>query len=163
MLWRHAHVSHRAAPAMTSFEYRDITRILPHRPPFLLVDRIVEFEADRRIVGIKNVSINEPYLASEGGRRLLPPSLLMEAMAQVGAILVLAKEEHRDLLIFFGGVTRARYRRPAYAGEQIVIEARVDRLRGRMGRLKGKARIDNTVIAHGMMSFALGSRDELRR
>lgn len=148
---------------MTSFEYPDITRILPHRPPFLLVDRIIGFEPDRRIVGIKNVSVNEPYLATDRGRRLLPPCLLMEAMAQVGAILVLAKEEHRHLLIYFSGVTRARYRRPAYAGEQIVIEAWVNKIRGRMGRLKGVARIDGVVIAHGMMSFALGSRDELQR
>ena len=145
---------------MTSLEYPDITKILPHRPPFLLVDRIIDFEPDRRIVGVKNVSVNEPYLATERGRKILPPSMLMEAMAQVGAILVLAKEEHRNLLIYFGSVTRARYRRPAYAGDQIVIEAWIDKLRGRTGRLKGMARVDGRLIAHGMMSFALGARDE---
>ena len=148
---------------MRTLDYAEITRILPHRPPFLLVDRIIGFEPDRRIVGIKNVAADEPYLATDRGRRLLPPSLLMEAMAQVGAILVLAKDEHRNLLIYFGGVTRARYRRPAYAGDQVVIEAWVDKLRGRMGRLKGAARVDGALIAHGMMSFALGSRHELQR
>jgi 3-hydroxyacyl-[acyl-carrier-protein] dehydratase len=148
---------------MTSFDYHDITKILPHRPPFLLVDRIIGFEPDRRIVGIKNVAANEPYMATERGRRLLPPTMLMEAIAQVGAILVLAKEENRHSLIYFGGVTRARYRRPAYAGDQLLIEAWVDRLRGRMGRLKGAARVDGVLIAHGMMSFALGSRDDFQK
>jgi 3-hydroxyacyl-[acyl-carrier-protein] dehydratase len=148
---------------MTLFDHHDIAKILPHRPPFLMVDRIIGFEPDRRIVGIKNVGADDPYMTSECGRPVLPPTMLMEAMAQVGAILVLAKEENRHLLIFFGGVTRARYRRPAYAGDQLVIEARVDRLRGRMGRLKGAARIDGVLIAHGMMSFALGSRDDLQR
>jgi 3-hydroxyacyl-[acyl-carrier-protein] dehydratase len=148
---------------MTRFDYQDITRILPHRPPFLMVDRIVGFEPDRRIVGIKNVSANEPYMAIDRDRWLLPPTMLMEAIAQVGAILVLAKEENRDSLIYFGGVTRARYRRPAYAGDEVRIEAWVDRLRGRMGRLKGAARVDGILIAYGMMTFALGSRDDFQR
>jgi 3-hydroxyacyl-[acyl-carrier-protein] dehydratase len=148
---------------MTSLNVQDITKILPHRPPFLLVDRIVSLDPDRRIVGIKNVASDEPYMATDCGRRVLPPTMLMEAIAQVGAILVLAKEENRDSLIYFGGVTRARYRRPAYAGDQLLIEAWVDRLRGRMGRLKGAARIDGVLIAHGMMSFALGSRDDVHR
>ena len=148
---------------MTSFDYQDIVRILPHRPPFLLVDRIVGFEPDRHIVGIKNVASDEPYMATDRGRRLLPPTMLMEAIAQVGAILVLAKEENRNALIYFGGVTRARYRRPAYAGDELRIEAWVDRLRGRMGRLKGAARVDGVLIAHGMMTFALGSRDDLQK
>jgi len=145
------------------FDYDAITKILPHRPPFLMVDRIVGFEPNRRIVGLKNVAADEPYLATECGRRLLPPSILMEAMAQVGAILVLAKDEHKNLLIYFGGVTRARYRRPAYAGDQILIEAWVDRLRGRMGRLKGAARVDGVLIAHGMMTFALGSLNDFQK
>ena len=147
---------------MTFFDYHAITQILPHRPPFLLVDRIVGFEPDRRIVGIKNVASDEPYMSTHRGRRLLPPTMLMEAIAQVGAILVLAKPENRDALIYFGGVNRARYRRPAFAGDQLMIEVWVDRLRGRMGRLKGSARVDGALIAHGTMSFALGSRDDLR-
>ena len=83
------------------FDYAAITRILPHRHPFLLVDRITEFEPERRIVGLKNVSSNEPYIARCDGRFVLPPTILMEAMAQVGAILVLAKPENQDRLIFF--------------------------------------------------------------
>jgi 3-hydroxyacyl-[acyl-carrier-protein] dehydratase len=145
------------------FDYAAIARILPHRHPFLLVDRVTEFEPDRRIVGIKNVSSNEPYVVRCDEAFVLPPTILMEAMAQVGAILVLAKPENRDRLIYFLGVTRARYRRPARAGDVVVMEARVDRIRGMMGRLKGEARVDGAVIASGSMSFALGSRDDLPR
>ena len=83
------------------FDYAAITRILPHRYPFLLVDRITEFEPERRIVGLKNVSSNEPYIVRCDGAFVLPPTILMEAMAQVGAILVLAKPEYHDRLIYF--------------------------------------------------------------
>ncbi len=95
-------------------DYAAIERILPHRYPFLLVDRITEFEPDKRIVGIKNVSLNERYLSttSADGRPALPPTILTEAVAQVGAILILAKPENREQLIFFTGIERVRYRRP---------------------------------------------------
>src|SRR4026209_193596 len=92
--------SHMALPL--PLDYSAIERILPHRYPFLLVDRITEFEPDKRIVGIKNVSLNEPYLSrpAGGGRPSLPPTILTEAVAQVGAILILAKPENKDQLIF---------------------------------------------------------------
>ena len=142
------------------FDYAAITRILPHRHPFLLVDRVVEFEADRRIVGIKAVSRDEPYLSRQGGEGFLPPTILMEAMAQVGAILVLTKPEHAHSLILFLGIQRARYRRPVRAGDVVRLEAEIDRLRGRMGRLRGAASVDGRVVADGVMSFALGPREE---
>ena len=87
--------------------------------PFLLVDRITEFEPDQRIVGIKNVSINEPYLSRPaGGRPTLPPTILTEAVAQVGAILILAKPENKDFLMFFRGMERVRFRAPVYPGDR---------------------------------------------
>ncbi|HVL69198.1 MAG TPA: 3-hydroxyacyl-ACP dehydratase FabZ [Vicinamibacterales bacterium] len=142
-------------------DYSAIERILPHRYPFLLVDRITEFEADKRIVGIKNVSLNERYLAhGDGDRPVLPPTILTEAIAQVGAIMILAKPENRDKLIFFMGIEKVRYRRPVYAGDQVVIEALVRRLRSRMGMLRGIARVDGTVVVEGTMTFALGPRNE---
>ena len=99
-------------------DYAAIERILLHRYPFLFVDRITEFEVDKRIVGIKNVSLNERYLspAVKGGRPVLPPTILTEAVAQVGAIMILAKPENRQRLIFFAGIERVRYRRPVHAG-----------------------------------------------
>ncbi len=145
-------------------DYAAIERILPHRYPFLLVDRITELEVDKRIVGIKNVSANERYLSHEAdGTRVLPPTILIEAVAQVGAILVLAKPENRQRLPFFAGIERVRYRRPVHPGDVVVIEAVVVRLRSRMGLLKGTARVDGRLIADGSMTFALGPIPEKTR
>ena len=105
-------------------DYSAIERILPHRYPFLLVDRITEFEPDKRIVGIKNVTLNERYLArSTDDPPVLPPTILTEAVAQVGAIMILAKPENREKLIYFMGIERVRYRRPVHAGDVVEIEA----------------------------------------
>jgi 3-hydroxyacyl-[acyl-carrier-protein] dehydratase len=139
-------------------DYAAIERILPHRYPFLLVDRIIELEVDKRIVGIKNVSLNERYLShpTNGGSPVLPPTILTEAVAQVGAILVLAKPENRQRLPFFAGIERVRYRRPVHPGDVVVIEATVVRMRSRMGLLKGVARVNGQPVIDGTMTFALG-------
>jgi 3-hydroxyacyl-[acyl-carrier-protein] dehydratase len=135
-----------------------IERILPHRSPFLLVDRITEFEPDKRIVGIKNVSSNEPYLSRPTfGRPTMPPTILTEAVAQVGAILILAKPENKDQLIFFRGMERVRFRAPVHPGDVVTIEAKVKRLRSRMGVLEGRASVNGKVVVNGTMTFALGS------
>jgi 3-hydroxyacyl-[acyl-carrier-protein] dehydratase len=137
-------------------DYAAIERILPHRYPFLLVDRITEFEVDKRIVGIKNVSHNDPYLSHSGGEPTLPPTILTEAIAQVGAIMILAKPENRRSLPLFAGIKRVRFRRAVHPGDVVVIEAMVLRLRSKMGLLKGVARVDGKVVVDGTMTFALG-------
>ena len=142
-------------------DHAAIERILPHRYPFLLVDRITGFEPDKRIVGIKNVTLNERYLAhSPDGPPVLPPTILTEAIAQVGAILILAKPENRQRLPFFAGIERVRYRRPVHPGDVVEIEAMVHRLRSRMGILRGVARVEGRVVVEGTMTFALGPRPE---
>src|SRR3979490_1099155 len=124
-------------------DYSAIERILPHRYPFLLVDRITELEPDKRIVGIKNVTLNERYLSRQPGMPpTLRPTILRGASAQVGAILILSKPDNREKLIFFMGIDRVRYRKPVYPGDVVEIEARVKRLRSRMGQLEGVARVD---------------------
>jgi len=147
-----------AAPPFTlPLDYAAIERILPHRYPFLLVDRVIEFEMDKRIVGIKNVSLNERYLAHRPGERpVLPPTILTEAVAQVGAIMILSKPENREKLIYFMGIERVRYRRTVHPGDVVVIEAVVLRLRSRMGLLRGIGRVDGEVAVEGTMTFALG-------
>jgi len=144
-------------------EYAAIERILPHRYPFLLVDRITELEEDKRIVGIKNITLNERYLSYVGGGRrpVMPPTILTEAVAQVGAILILAKPENRQRLPYFMGIKRVRYRKPVYPGDVLIIEANVVRLRSRMGLLKGVVRVDGRAIADGSMTFALGPIPEM--
>ena len=140
-------------------DHAAIESILPHRYPFLLVDRIIELEVDKRIVGIKNISSNERYLApSPDGRLVLPPTILTEAIAQVGAIMILAKPENSDRLPFFAGIERVRYRRPVHPGDVVTIEVVAKRLRTRMGVLAGKARVDGKVVVEGTMTFALGPR-----
>lgn len=139
-------------------DYSAIEKILPHRSPFLLVDRITEFVPDQRIVGVKNVSFDDPYLSRPpGGRPTLPPTILTEAVAQVGAILILAKPENQGMLIFFRGMERVRFRAPVRPGDQVVIEATVKRLKSRMGVLEGRARVGKKVVIHGTMTFALGA------
>ena len=141
-------------------DYQAIERILPHRYPFLLVDRVTEFELDKRIVGIKNISRNEPLLWDDGrGTAALPPTIRTEAVAQVGAILLLGKPENKNKLIFFGGIERVRYRRTVRPGDSVVIEARVQRLRSRVGVLQGRAHVDGETVMQGRMTFALGERE----
>ena len=137
-------------------DHAAIERILLHRFPFLLVDRITELDVDKRIVGIKNVSLNDRYLSHVASRApALPPTILTEAVAQVGAILILAKPENRQRLIVFRGIQHVRYRRPVYPGDVVEIEATVLRLRSRMGQLKGIGRVDGKAVIEGTMTFAL--------
>jgi 3-hydroxyacyl-[acyl-carrier-protein] dehydratase len=147
-------------PLTLPLDYAAIEKILPHRFPFLLVDRITELEADKRIVGIKNVTLNERYLThSPDGPPVLPPTILTEAVAQVGAIMILAKPENRETLPLFMGIERVRFRRPVHPGDVVVIEVVAHRLRSRMGVLGGAARVDGEIVVEGTMRFALGPRD----
>jgi 3-hydroxyacyl-[acyl-carrier-protein] dehydratase len=147
-----------STPAMP-LEIEEIKKILPHRHPFLLVDRILELEADRRILGVKNVAADERYfIAGPDGVPMMPASILTEALAQVGAVLILAKPENRSRLPYFMGIDRVRYRRPVVAGDQVELEGIVVRLRSKMGSLKGIARVAGRVVCEGQMTFALGER-----
>ena len=140
-------------------EIEDIKAILPHRAPFLFVDRILELEADRRVVGLKNVTSNERYfIAGPGGVPTLPASILTEAMAQAGAVLILSKPENRGRLVYFMGIDKVRYRRPVVAGDQLRLEAEVLRMRSKMGSLRGRALVDGKLACEGEMTFALGER-----
>lgn len=140
-------------------EIEEIKAILPHRSPFLLVDRIVELEPDRRVVGLKNVTSNERYfIAGPGGVPTLPASILTEAIAQAGAVLILSKPENRGRLVYFMGIDRVRYRRPVVAGDQVRLEGEVLRMRSKMGVLRGRALVDGELACEGEMTFALADR-----
>jgi 3-hydroxyacyl-[acyl-carrier-protein] dehydratase len=137
-------------------ELEDIKAILPHRHPFLLVDRVVELEPDERVVAVKNITTNERYfIAGPGGVPTLPASILTEAMAQAGGILILSKPENRSRIVYFMGIDRVRYRRPVTAGDQVRLEGEVVRLRSKMGTLKGRALVDGKIVCEGQMTFAL--------
>jgi len=138
-----------------------ISQILPHRFPFLLVDRILELEPNRRIVAIKHVSRGEPHLAGRRGTAQLPVMplvMVMEAVAQTGAVLVLSAPENRDKLAFLLGIDRVRQRHAVQAGETMEIEVRVLKLRGTVGRMSGRVRVGNRVVANGVVTFGIASR-----
>ena len=143
-------------------DYAAIERILPHRYPFLLVDRITEFEMDKRIVGIKNVSLNERYLShATNGAPVLPPTILTEAVAQVGAILILAKPENRQRLPFFAGIERVRYRRPVlpatwWRSRRSCSAAQPD------GPAEGRRPRRRQRVVEGTMTFALDDPSKTR-
>jgi len=142
------------------YDIQKILQFLPHRYPFLLVDRVLELEPGDRIVALKNVTINEPFFQGHfPGKPVMPGVLIIEAMAQAGAVLILSKPENRSRLVYFMGIERVRYRRPVVAGDQVMLEGEVLRLRSKIGSLKGRALVDGHVACEGRMTFALGDRE----
>ncbi|HNQ78098.1 MAG TPA: 3-hydroxyacyl-ACP dehydratase FabZ [Acidobacteriota bacterium] len=137
-----------------------IMSILPHRYPFLLVDRIVEMEPGSRIVGIKNVTLNEPFFQGHfPGKPVMPGVLMIEAMAQVGAVLLLKDIEDRDeKLALFAGIDEARFRRPVVPGDQIRFELEVLRKKATTAKLHGKATVDGEMACEATVMCALVDR-----
>jgi beta-hydroxyacyl-ACP dehydratase FabZ len=137
-----------------------IADILPHRYPLLLVDRVLELEAGRRIVAVKAVTVNEPFFAGHfPGHPVMPGVLLVEAMAQAGGILLLHdRRERQTKLIYFTAIERARFRRPVVPGDQVRLEVEVLRLRQRHGKLAGRALVDGQVAAEAVLSSAMVDR-----
>lgn len=133
-----------------------IKRILPHRYPFLLVDKIIELQKGKRAVGIKNVTANEAFFNGHfPGRPVMPGVLIVEAMAQVGGVLMLSPEEHRGKLAFFMSMNNVKFRKIVVPGDQVVLEVRVGRMRSRAGQLITEARVDGKVVAEAELMFAL--------
>jgi len=134
----------------------DLQRLLPHRYPFALVDRIVEYVPGEKAVGIKNVTINEPQFQGHfPGRPLMPGVLIVEAMAQVGGV-VLKQMEGSDGLFVFAGIDKVRFRRPVVPGDQLVLTAELLKFRsGRLGKMYGRAEVDGQLVAEGEMLFSM--------
>lgn len=141
-------------------ESREIQEIIPHRYPFLLVDRIIELEEGKRAVGIKNVSANEPYFQGHfPGYPIMPGVLIMEALAQVGAVAVLKKAEYADKLAFYAGMDEVRFKRQVFPGDQLRLEVELTRLKGSVGVAWGQAFVGEELAAQGKMMFFLGPKD----
>lgn len=144
----------------TLLDITQIQAILPHRYPFLLVDRILEYEPKKRVVGIKNVTLNEPFFAGHfPGAPVMPGVLIVEAMAQTAGVMMLANIPDRESkLVFFTGIDNARFRRPVVPGDQLRLELTVLRLRPRYIRLRGEAYVDGELVAEAEISSALVDR-----
>ncbi len=128
----------------------EIQEVLPHRYPFLLVDRILELEMGRRVVGVKNVTANEAFFQGHfPGHPIMPGVLILEAMAQVGGVLLMrtlnASAEKK--VMYFTGIDRAKFRRPVIPGDQLRITCEILQLRSRTGRMRGEAQVDGKLVA----------------
>lgn len=139
--------------AATVVDITQILKILPHRYPFLLVDRVIEYEKGKRIVGIKNVTINEPFFVGHfPGLPIMPGVLIIEAMAQVGGLLLMdTVDDPGNKVVYFMSLDKVKFRRPVTPGDQIHFELKMLRIRGRTCRMKGVGRVDGKVVAEAEM------------
>jgi beta-hydroxyacyl-ACP dehydratase FabZ len=144
------------APVMNIEEIR---QILPHRYPFLLVDRIIELEPGKSALGIKNVTANEQFFQGHfPAEPIMPGVLLIEAMAQLGGVMMLALPEHRGKLALIGGVNKAKFRKPVVPGDTLYLYSEVLKVRGDIGRVYVHADVDGQVVTEAEILFALRSR-----
>ena len=145
---------------MSTLEIREIMERIPHRYPFLLVDRVIELVPGRRIVAIKNVTINEPFFQGHfPGAPVMPGVLVIEALAQAGAVLLLSDIPDRaSKLVYFTGIDEARFRRPVVPGDQIRLTMEVLKLRSRTCKMRGTAEVQGEVAAEAEIMSALVER-----
>lgn len=137
-------------------DVRAIQRLIPHRYPILLVDRIVELDPGRRAVGLKNVSANEWFFEGHfPGHPIMPGVLIVEALAQTGAVAALSAEQFKGKLGLFAGIDGVRFRRQVVPGDQLRLEVEMERLRRGTGRAAATATVDGETAAEGRLTFAL--------
>lgn len=133
-----------------------IKEIIPHRYPFLLVDRIIEMEAGKRAVGIKNVTINEPFFQGHFPEYpVMPGVLIAEALAQVGAVAMLSLDEYKGKIGFFAGIDKFRFRDQVKPGDTLQLETEITRLKGMIAKANGKATVEGRTVAEGELMFAI--------
>ena len=138
----------------------EIKKIIPHRYPFLLVDRILEVEEGKRAVGYKNVSANEEFFNGHFPEYpVMPGVLIVEALAQVGAVAVLMQEENKGKLAFFAGIDNCRFKRQVKPGDQLRLEVEIVRLRGSVGKGKAVASVDGEIACETEIMFAFSDKE----
>jgi 3-hydroxyacyl-[acyl-carrier-protein] dehydratase len=142
-------------------DVEEIRDVLPHRYPFLLVDRILELVPGQRALGLKNVTINEEFFEGHfPGHAVMPAVLLVEAMAQVGGVLLLSMSGNEGMLAYFAGMDKVRFRRPVVPGDTLVTEVLILKNSGRFGKVKAVASVGDQPVAEGEFMFALVPRNK---
>ena len=137
-------------------EIEEIERIIPHRYPFLLIDRILEIEEGKHAIGMKNVTANEWFFEGHfAGRKVMPGVLIVEAMAQLAAVTLLKGVAMAGKTPLFGGIENMRFRKPVVPGDQLRLEFTLDKMRGPIGKGSVRATVDGKLAAEGVISFAL--------
>jgi 3-hydroxyacyl-[acyl-carrier-protein] dehydratase len=143
-------------------EAADIMRLIPHRYPFLMVDRVVELTPGQRAVGIKQVTANEPQFTGHfPGRPIMPGVLMVEALAQTAGVAVMTLDEYRGKLGLFAGIDECRFRRMVVPGDTLRLEVTVEKLRGMFGRVKGVATVDGEVAVEAVLSIIIPRDQEV--
>ncbi len=143
-------------------DVEEIQAVLPHRYPFLLVDRILELEPGKRAKGLKSVTFNESFFQGHfPGHPVMPGVLVLEAMAQVGGVLLLSMTGNEGKLAYFGGIDKVRFRKPVVPGDQLITEVELLRNRGGIGKVRVTGRVDGQVVCDGEFIFALVKRDDM--
>ena len=137
-------------------DIQQIKEIIPHRYPFLLVDRVVELEEGKRAVGIKNVTINEPFFNGHyPDYPVMPGVLIVDALAQVGGVAMMKKEEYKGKLPLFAGIDKCRFKRQVRPGDQLKLEVEIIVQRGPIGKAKGIAKVDDEIACEAELTFAV--------
>lgn len=150
-----------AAPPKPVLDVEAIQRLLPHRPPFLLVDRVVEFEAGKRLVGWKSVTMNEPFFAGHfPGHPVMPGVLILEALAQACALLAIKTLQAQDKITYLMSIDGAKFRRPVVPGDRLELHVEVTRQKGSVWREKGTAIVDGETVAEAEFLAMLADREQ---
>jgi 3-hydroxyacyl-[acyl-carrier-protein] dehydratase len=141
----------------------EIQKIIPHRAPFLLIDRVLELEDGKRAVGLKNVSGNEPFFSGHfPGQPIMPGVLILEALAQLGAVALLIQQEYAGKLALFAGLDEVKFKRQVVPGDQLLLQAEIQKMRGNFGFAQGQAFVGTDLAASGLIKFAIVPRGEDR-
>ncbi len=139
------------------YDINQIKAMLPHRYPFLMVDRVLEIVPKQRLVALKNVTVNENFFNGHFPEKpVMPGVLIIESMAQAAGLVMLSEDEHKGKIPYFTGIDNARFRRTIVPGDQIIIEIDVIRLKGNVGRAKAVAKVDNKIATEAELMFVLG-------
>lgn len=135
---------------------KEIKEIIPHRYPFLLIDKIIDYEEDKTIIGLKNVTGNEEFFTGHfPDHPVMPGVLIIEALAQTGAVLVLMKPENKGKITFFAGIDNVRFKRQVVPGDQLKLEIEVTKLKSSVGKCNAKASVDGEIVCQGELMFMI--------